>query len=496
MKRYAGLLTALAIFVACLEAEGQSTPDAAKSGSAAAAAPSPGEIAAEAAPREYDKEFRDFTFIWILDQIESRRLALLIDPAGPIVEHRWSTTVTTIPVQDAAAIGRILLAAEDHWGKMNGNGPLTETVPVGEWKVGFHYYPMFDWKVNASLSRGDSKIEIPKSNVKRYGEFLSEAPDRARFFQEKLVATGLPGIPALAAGTAPAKSFSFDDYRFQWTMVKDGDNSLILSVVPTADELWFRRFGLSLLFKEKDAYEIGCGLFEAESRWKRLAAAGIAATEKVKSGEYEIAYVHDPAGKGGPSSVGVHGPGQGANFWPADVKLYGPPLLQIKRRIAWFKTKIAAMGLKSAADTQREIDAVGGFSFKVPDGWSATPAADGGLRTVVGPKSADAAPMIYFVAGLASGTLEDMVRETMLQWGAEPRRVTAQAEFTTTAGLGGRRLAIEDRSEPDAPTRIIIYHFVDGPKRYGVAGTAPLSAGDRFDRAFDECARSFRVEKR
>lgn len=168
--------------------------------------------------------------------------------------------------------------------------------------------------------------------------------------------------------------------------------------------------------------------------------------------------------------------------------------------MAWMVATFAGCGWidsQQPGEPKRRIEAKGGFSFVPPQLWAAHKVAGVALPVYLG--LGDNPPALQFRRDLSltdDADAAEYVQQKCLDV-YPASELLEQSNFTTASGLQGKRLIFEHETAKDgepATIRQIIYIFPNDGDTHAFWGSAPSEDGTKFDRVFDACATSYRIE--
>jgi hypothetical protein len=148
-------------------------------------------------------------------------------------------------------------------------------------------------------------------------------------------------------------------------------------------------------------------------------------------------------------------------------------------------------------DSRRHAESEGGFSFIAPAGWGIQDFPGLKYKIAVGPAVMGFAPNINVVDEPFTGSLDSYVEESLatLRRVFTKFRLLKQDGFTTTDGLQGARMVVEDE-QGGRMLRHSFYIFSQGETKLVVTCTAPAESGDELAPTFEAIMKTFRFERR
>jgi hypothetical protein len=154
-----------------------------------------------------------------------------------------------------------------------------------------------------------------------------------------------------------------------------------------------------------------------------------------------------------------------------------------------------------AQSCTRHVEAQGGFSICIPDGWTAQTRDNEKYHMLFAPATENFAPNINFKDQQTTATLSDYVAASVQlillskeKLGADSVERLGQSDFATDSGMQGIRTVFQTVYKGFL-VRTIQYFFDYGHGRKLIVTATGLDKNrEMFDRVFDRAARSFRVE--
>ena len=147
-------------------------------------------------------------------------------------------------------------------------------------------------------------------------------------------------------------------------------------------------------------------------------------------------------------------------------------------------------------DSRRHAESEGRFSFIAPAGWRIGAFPGLKYKIAVGPPVADFAPNINIVDESFTGSLDsyDEASLAALRRVSTKFRLLKHDHFTTTEGLQGTRMIVEDE-QGGRMLRRLFYCFSRGETKFVVTCTAPAESGDELTPIFEAIMKTFRFDK-
>jgi hypothetical protein len=137
----------------------------------------------------------------------------------------------------------------------------------------------------------------------------------------------------------------------------------------------------------------------------------------------------------------------------------------------------------------------GKFAFDSPPGWTKQPF--GGLKhdVVMGPAANGFTPNINIVEERFRGSIDAYVQGSIdsMNRMLQNAQILAQSEFTTTDGLEGRRMTIEN-DQFGHRLRQTFYFFEQGSQKFVVTCSALAEGGEELDPVFETSMKTFHFE--
>lgn len=157
---------------------------------------------------------------------------------------------------------------------------------------------------------------------------------------------------------------------------------------------------------------------------------------------------------------------------------------------------IAGCRAESKAPDGRHHEPGGGFSLVPPVGWDVREMPGFKYKFLVGPPSGEFAPNINVVDERFPGSAREYVQAALAA--AERMfarfQVHTQDEFALDSGLDAVRARLTNEQNGRELDQTM-YFVAQGGRAFVVTCTNLSSDSRDFSAAFDECARSFRVER-
>jgi hypothetical protein len=147
-------------------------------------------------------------------------------------------------------------------------------------------------------------------------------------------------------------------------------------------------------------------------------------------------------------------------------------------------------------DSRRHAESGGRFSFIAPAGWRSQVFPGLKYKIVVGPAVAGFAPNINIVDESFTGSLDSYVEKNLanLRRVFTKFRLLKQDGFTTTDGLQGARMVVEDE-QGGRMLRQSFYFFSRGETKFVVTCSALAESGDELAPVFEATMKTFRFDK-
>jgi hypothetical protein len=154
-------------------------------------------------------------------------------------------------------------------------------------------------------------------------------------------------------------------------------------------------------------------------------------------------------------------------------------------------------GTVQGAESRRNVEQIGGFSFVPPEGWDVRTVPGLKYKVVVGPVRDNLPANINIVDEPFKGSLDDYAKATVTAAQARFKkfRVVKEQEFKTAAGLPGVRLITEDEQK-DKLLRQTFFIFSAADIIYVATASTVSEGGEKLDPIFEACLKSFRFEKK
>lgn len=145
---------------------------------------------------------------------------------------------------------------------------------------------------------------------------------------------------------------------------------------------------------------------------------------------------------------------------------------------------------------RRHAESQGRFSFIAPAGWKIEAFPGLKYKIAVGPPVAGFAPNINVVDESFTGSLDSYDEATLAGLGRmfTKFRLLKHDRFTTTEGLQGTRMVVEDE-QGGRMLRQSFYCFSQGETMFVVTCTAPAESGDELAPVFEAVMKTFRFDK-
>jgi len=144
----------------------------------------------------------------------------------------------------------------------------------------------------------------------------------------------------------------------------------------------------------------------------------------------------------------------------------------------------------------RHVDQTGGFSCVAPADWTVREFPGLKYQVVVGPAQDGFAPNLNIIDEEFTGTLDayvdanlKAVKDAFVKF----KLVKKAEKFMTNGKLEARRFTIESE-QSERMVRQTFYLFRRDERMYVVTASALADGGDKFDKEFERCLKTFQFE--